>query len=65
VGVVDAAIFDLIFDAECRRRASAFKEREKPSGSPRAYLLASFTLICWIAFEAKASIIVFNCCLDS
>jgi hypothetical protein len=34
-------------------------------GSPHAYLLASFTLICWIAFEAKASIIVFSCCLDS
>jgi hypothetical protein len=34
-------------------------------GSPRAYLLASFMLIYWIAFEAKASIIVFNCCLDS
>jgi hypothetical protein len=27
VGVVDAAIFDLIFDDECRRRASAFKEQ--------------------------------------
>jgi hypothetical protein len=32
VGGVDAAIFDLIFDARCRRRASAFKEREEPSG---------------------------------
>jgi hypothetical protein len=31
----------------------------------RAYLLASFELICWIAFETKHSIIVFYCCLDS
>jgi hypothetical protein len=34
-------------------------------GSHHAYPLASFMLICWIAFEAKASIIVFYCCLDS
>jgi hypothetical protein len=34
-------------------------------GSPRAYLLAFFMLIYWIAFEVKASIIVFYCCLDS
>jgi hypothetical protein len=35
-GVVDAAIFDASSDDssddECRRRASAFKEREEPSG---------------------------------
>jgi hypothetical protein len=30
-----------------------------------SYLLASFELICWIAFEAKHSIIVFYYCLDS
>jgi hypothetical protein len=34
-------------------------------GSPRAYPLASFMLICWIAFAAKASIIVFYCFLDN
>jgi hypothetical protein len=32
VGVVDAAIFDASSDDECRCRASAFKEREEPSG---------------------------------
>jgi hypothetical protein len=31
----------------------------------QAYLLTSFMLIYWIAFEAKHSIIVFYCCLDS
>jgi hypothetical protein len=30
-----------------------------------SYLLASFKLIYWIAFEAKHSIIIFYCCLDS
>jgi hypothetical protein len=30
-----------------------------------AYLLASFVLIFWSAWEAKSSIIFFYCCLDS
>jgi hypothetical protein len=40
VGVVDATIFDLIFDDECRRQASAFKEQREPSG-------VSFEFIVW------------------
>jgi hypothetical protein len=50
---------------ECRHQLLLLKSERSLLHCLRAYLLASFMIICWIAFKVKHSIIVFYYCLDS
>ena len=64
----DAAVRDRFADAECRRRASRFIEREESSGLSSVFIqsvLHAYRRAFWSAFATTSSIIGFYCCLDS